>query len=68
MASVLAKWKDLRGLDRPVKANLIDPDDAKQGPPAAIEVYTGGSIRWSDVTIPKGITVIDKRKDRSLPK
>lgn len=45
--------------------SLIDPAEAKQGPPAVIKVYTGGSIRWSDVKVPTGVTEIDKRKNRS---
>ena len=45
--------------------SLIDPAEAKQGPPAVIKAHTGGSIRWSDVNVPTGVTVIDKRKNRS---
>jgi hypothetical protein len=30
-------------------------------PPPEIIVYTGGNVRWSDVTVPTGIEVIDER-------
>ncbi len=59
-----ASWKSLHEPDRRTPENLIDPDDAKlEGPPAVIEVYTGGSIRWPNVSIPNRITGIDKRKN-----
>ena len=32
-----------------------------QCPPPAIDVYVGGKIRWSDVTVPAGIEVSDER-------
>ena len=54
-----ASWDRLRKL--PADLNPTDPSDADKGPPAQIDVYAGGSIRWSDVTIPAGINVIDKR-------
>ncbi|MDF1841392.1 MAG: hypothetical protein P1U77_08155, partial [Rubripirellula sp.] len=61
---VPASWKSLHEPDRRTPENLIDPDDAKlEGPPAVIEVYTGGSIRWPNVSIPNRITGIDKRKN-----
>jgi len=59
MVWVPANWERLSKM--PADLNPTDPDDANQGAPAEIEVYTGGSIRWSDVKIPKGIEVIDKR-------
>jgi hypothetical protein len=31
------------------------------GPPARIDVYTGGNLRWSEVTLPKGLEVDDQR-------
>ncbi|MGB0596892.1 MAG: hypothetical protein ACPGLY_09390 [Rubripirellula sp.] len=58
--------KSLRELEHRTPENLIDPDEAKLGvPPVVIEVFKGGSIRWPDATIPKGITVIDKPKNNS---
>jgi hypothetical protein len=29
--------------------------------PAQIDVYTGGGLRWSDVSVPEGLQVIDER-------
>ena len=29
--------------------------------PPQIDVYTGGHVRWSDVTVPEGLTVVDDR-------
>ena len=54
-----ANWGHLRGL--PAGPNPTDPRDADTGPPSEIEVYTGGALRWSDVTVPNGIEVIDHR-------
>jgi hypothetical protein len=54
-----ANWERLRKL--PADLNPTDAGDAERGPPAQIDVYTGGNIRWSDVTIPKGLKVIDHR-------
>ena len=34
---------------------------AKKGPPSYLTVYTGGRLRWSDVTVPKGLEVTDNR-------
>src|SRR5262245_40172687 len=52
-------WKRLRKL--PADINPTDPDDAKDGPPAQIDVYTGGNIKWADVTVPEGLKVVDQR-------
>lgn len=32
-----------------------------QGTPAQLDIYVGGHVRWDDVVIPKGLTVIDQR-------
>jgi hypothetical protein len=56
-----ASWERLRSM--PADLNPTDPRDAKQGPPALLEVYTGGNLRWSDVTVPKGIELIDQRME-----
>ncbi len=52
-------WDALRKL--PSDLNPTDAGDAGQGPPAEIDAYAGGNIRWSDVIIPKGLEVIDER-------
>ena len=54
-----ANWERLRKMP----ADLTPPDvrDADQGPPAQIDVYTGGNLRWADVIVPEGIEVIDQR-------
>lgn len=54
-----ASWDRLRNL--PVDLNPTDPDNADQGPPAQIDIYTGGNIKWADVTVPKNITIVDNR-------
>ena len=52
-------WEHLRRL--PADLNPIDARDADKGPPAQIDVYTGGNLRWSDVIVPKGLEVVDQR-------
>lgn len=37
-----------------------DPE-ATQEPPAQIDVYTGGNIKWEDVRVPPGLKVVDMR-------
>ncbi len=54
-----AKWERLRRL--PADLNPADLADAENGPSASITVYTGGPLRWSDVSVPKGLEVIDRR-------
>ncbi len=54
-----ANWEHLRKL--PADLNPTDPADAESGPPSQIDVYTGGSIHWADVTVPKDIKVVDER-------
>jgi hypothetical protein len=57
-------WRaDAWGFQRrlPVDVRAIDGRDADKGPPAEIDVYTGGNLRWSDVTVPKGLEVVDER-------
>lgn len=52
-------WEQLRQL--PADLNPIGPADAANGPPAQIDVYTGGNVRWADVVVPDGLTVVDQR-------
>ncbi|HEV3025508.1 MAG TPA: carboxypeptidase-like regulatory domain-containing protein, partial [Pirellulales bacterium] len=52
-----ANWQRLRQL--PADLNPADAKDTS--PPSQIDVYTGGNIRWADVTVPKGLKVVDQR-------
>src|SRR5262249_25451991 len=54
-----ANWERLRRL--PADLNPTGARDAKPGLPARIDVYTGGGLRWPDVTVPKGLDVDDQR-------
>jgi len=54
-----ANWERLRRM--PADLNPTDPRDAEKGPPSAIDVFTGGNVRWADVNVPKGIKVVDER-------
>jgi hypothetical protein len=54
-----ASWQRLRRLPSDLK-----PDDvlaADQGPPSQIDVYSGVNLRWSDVTVPRDLKVVDER-------
>ncbi|HEV3304506.1 MAG TPA: carboxypeptidase-like regulatory domain-containing protein [Planctomycetaceae bacterium] len=48
---------------RKMPADLRPPDvrDADKDPPAQIDVYCGGKVRWSDVLVPAGLEIIDER-------
>lgn len=54
-----ANWERLSKM--PTQLNPTSPEDAKTGPPSQIDIYTGGKIRWADVVVPKGITLVDNR-------
>ncbi len=54
-----ANWEHLRRM--PADFNPVDPDDTAKSPPAQIDVFTGGDLRWSDVHVPEGIEVVDRR-------
>ena len=54
-----ANWERLRKM--PADLNPIDPDDAAKGPPAQVDVFAGGGLRWADVVVPEGLQVIDQR-------
>ena len=56
---VPASWVHLQSL--PTRFRPTDCADAQAGPPAQMDVYTGGNVRWSDVTVPPGIVVDDQR-------
>ncbi len=59
MVWVPANWGALRRL--PADLNRVDPREAAKGPPAQIDVYVGGGIRWADVSMPDGLDLIDQR-------
>lgn len=52
-------WKFQRRLSPDLDAT--NREDASDGPPAQLEIYTGGNIRWADVVVPDGLKVIDQR-------
>ena len=52
-------WEHLRKL--PADLNPTDAEDAASGPPSQIDVYTGGNIKWADVTVPKELKILDQR-------
>ena len=52
-------WQRLRKLPPMFRPNDIGDD--KTGPPAEIEIYTGGNIRWADVVVPMGVELLDQR-------
>ncbi len=52
-------WERLRNF--PADLNPTNPADAKNGPPAQIDIYTGGNIKWADVKVPQGLKIIDQR-------
>ena len=54
---VPARWEQLREL--PADLDPTDSRDADR--PAQIDVYTGGQVRWPEVTVPAGLDVIDRR-------
>ena len=53
------RWEQLRSL--PADLNPTDERDAELGPPARIDVYTGGGIDWAKIKVPKGLKVVDER-------
>ncbi|MCI0641180.1 MAG: carboxypeptidase-like regulatory domain-containing protein [Gemmataceae bacterium] len=55
----LENWEQLRKL--PADINPTNANDAENGPPSLIEVYTGGNIKWDDVVVPKGLKIVDQR-------
>jgi hypothetical protein len=54
-----ASWEHLRKL--PADLSPINPEDAANGPPAQIDIYTGGNIRWAEVVVPRGLRIVDQR-------
>ena len=54
-----ASWEQVRQL--PPELNPLKTGDAKNDPPAQIDVYAGGNVRWQDVVVPPELEVIDER-------
>jgi hypothetical protein len=50
----LAVWE-------PAKFKPEGDTEQKDDPPAQLDVYTGGKIRWRDMIVPKGVEVVDER-------
>ncbi|MBI2825128.1 MAG: carboxypeptidase regulatory-like domain-containing protein [Planctomycetia bacterium] len=54
-----ANWDRLRELPARLRpAADGDPDD---GPPAQLDIYAGGGVRWADVVLPANLKVTDER-------
>jgi RNA polymerase sigma factor (sigma-70 family) len=45
----------------PANADAAGLDDTRNSPPAEIHVYTGGNVKWTDVVVPKGLAIVDRR-------
>jgi hypothetical protein len=52
-------WNRLQAM--PADLKPADATDATKGPPAEIDVFTGGNIHWADVTVPQGLEIVDQR-------
>lgn len=52
-------WDRQRRL--PADISSVGGKGAASEAPSVIDVYTGGNIKWADVTVPKGLTVLDRR-------
>jgi hypothetical protein len=56
-----ASWERIRKM--PADLNPAGPGDAENGPPSQIDVYTGGTINWPDVSVPAGLAIDDQRME-----
>ncbi len=54
-----ANWERHRGSFTGLSA--AEARDSDKGPPAQIDVYTGGNVHWAEVIVPKGLEVVDER-------
>ena len=54
-----ANWERLRRL--PVDLRPAEAATPTRARPPQIDVYTGGELRWADVTVPEGLEVVDQR-------
>jgi hypothetical protein len=54
-----ARWQKLSSL--PADLNPTELVDAALGPPAQIDLYTGGRVSWDKVVVPDGLRVLDQR-------
>jgi protocatechuate 3,4-dioxygenase beta subunit len=59
MVWVPVNWERHRRM--PAELRPINQRDAVKGPPAQLDIYTGGTLRWSDVVVPKGLEIVDER-------
>lgn len=51
-------WDRLLRFPPDLRGPLNEPE---KGPPAILDIYTGGNIRWEEVKIPEGLVVDDQR-------
>jgi len=56
------KWESFWELQTKINDRTKESLDASLEPPVVLEVYTGGSINLSDLKIPAGVHITDKRK------
>src|SRR5262245_24043797 len=54
-------WTKDDGKNRRIRRLGQAGPEATQEPPAQIDVYTGGNIKWEDVRVPPGLKVVDMR-------
>jgi hypothetical protein len=54
-----ASWQRQRRL--PVDIGRIDAREAANGPPAQLDVYTGGKVKWAEVVVPRHLKIVDNR-------
>lgn len=52
-------WERLRKFPAELRGPALE--NAAQGPPARLDVYTGGNVRWEAVRVPEGLMVDDQR-------
>ncbi len=52
-------WQRLHGMSPDLRGPDLGP--ASEGPPAILDVYTGGNVKWEEVKVPEGLVVDDHR-------
>ncbi len=53
------RWEFQKGLPPRFRATAAGDDE--KGPPARLDIYTGGRIKWADAVVPQGLDVADLR-------